>query len=109
MKRNTATEPSTYEKQLLRIVHRLPPDRVAQVIEFAAFLESRLKSRDTEQQTGDETPEEIAADNARWDALLATDESQSLLEKLADQAERDIEAGKTSGMKFTEDGEIAPE
>ncbi len=109
MKRNTATEPSTYEKQLLRIVHRLPPDRVAQVIDFAAFLESRIKTLDQEQHAEDETPEEIAADNARWDALLASNESQSLLEQLADQAELDIEAGKASGMKFTEDGEIAPE
>ncbi len=109
MKRNTATEVSTYEKQLLKIVHRLPPDRVAQVIDFARFLESRLKTDEAEQQSGEESQETIDAENARWDALLATEESQSLLEGLADQAERDIKAGKAGGIKFTEDGEIAPE
>ncbi len=107
MKRNTAAEPSKYEKQLLRIVHRLPPDRVAQVIDFAAFLESRLKTKTEEIE--DENEEAIAAENARWDALLATDESQRLLEKLADQAEQDIKAGKAREMKFTEDGEITLE
>ena len=34
----------------------------------------------------DETEEEIEADNARWDALMATEASQLLLERLAEEA-----------------------
>ncbi len=52
-------------------------------------------------------PAEREAD-ARWDALLATDESQRLLEKMADEAWAEIQAGLARPMIFTEDGEIAP-
>jgi len=38
---------------------------------------------------------EIEADNARWDALLATDKAQVLLEKLAEDALSEHRAGKT--------------
>ena len=51
---------------------------------------------------------EISAENTRWDALLATDESQRLLEKMADEALAEIQAGHARPMVFTEDGEIAP-
>ena len=37
--------------------------------------------------------QEYTEDDARWDALLATEESQRLLEKLADEALAEIEAG----------------
>jgi uncharacterized lipoprotein YmbA len=56
----------------------------------------------------DVSEEEIVAENSRWDALLATDESQRLLEKMADEALAEIQAGKARPMIFTEDGEIAP-
>jgi hypothetical protein len=39
--------------------------------------------------------------------LLATDESQRLLERLADEAVADIQAGHAKPIVFTEDGEIA--
>jgi len=93
-------QPTVYEQKLIRIVRRLPPERVTQVIDFAQFLESKLDEEESE--------EEIAADNARWDALLATDEAQRLLEKMADEALADMRAGRARPMIFTEDGEIAP-
>jgi len=46
--------------------------------------------------------------DARWDALLETEESQRLLEKMADEALAEIQAGLARPMIFTEDGEIAP-
>jgi len=51
---------------------------------------------------------ESAEDDARWDALLATEASQRLLEKMADEALAEIEAGKATPMVFAEDEEIAP-
>lgn len=56
----------------------------------------------------DESIDEIEADNARWDALLATEESQALLEQLADEALADYRAGKTKPMAFTDDGRLVP-
>jgi hypothetical protein len=51
---------------------------------------------------------EYKEDDARWDALLATEESQRLLEELADEALWEIEAGQAKPMVFPEDGEIVP-
>ncbi len=51
----------------------------------------------------DEDISEIEADNARWDALLATDESQALLEKLAAEALAEHRAGKTKTMELDAD------
>jgi hypothetical protein len=56
----------------------------------------------------DESINAIEADNARWDALLATDESQVLLEQLADEALAEYRAGKTKPMAFTDDGRLVP-
>ncbi len=60
-------------------------------------------------ETESETEEEIEADNARWDALMATDEAQNLLEKMANEALAEYHAGKTRPMAFTADGRIVPE
>ncbi len=43
----------------------------------------------------EESVAEVEADNAQWDAFLATDEAQALLEKLADEALAEHRAGKT--------------
>ena len=51
---------------------------------------------------------EIEADNARWDALLATDEAQALLEKLAEEALAEHRAGQTKPMAFSDEGRIVP-
>jgi hypothetical protein len=56
----------------------------------------------------DESINAIEADNARWDALFATDESQALLERLADEALADYRGGKTKPMAFTDDGRLVP-
>ncbi len=109
MKRNTNPRPSASEKRLFEIVRRLPPERIAEIIDFAQFLESRLEAAEKEQLDQGESQEEIAAENAEWDALLATEESQRLLEKLAGEAEAEIKAGHARPIVFTEDGEIAPE
>lgn len=87
---------SNREEKLIRIVRRLSPERVTQVIDFAEFLEF---------QTGDFESNE---NDAHWDALLASDSSQRLLEKLADETLVEIEGGKASQISFTPDGEIAP-
>jgi len=49
-------------------------------------------------ETAKEGDQEYTEDDARWDALLATEESQRLLEKLADEALSEIEAGQARPM-----------
>lgn len=94
------------DHQLLAIARSLPPSRAAQLVDFARFLEAQSWAEGLERQ--DESLEAIEADNARWDALLATDESQALLERLADEALAELRAGKTRPMAFTDDGRLVP-
>lgn len=94
-----------YESVLVAIVRTLPPHRAEQLVDFARFLEAQ---RLTEELAQTESIEEIDADNAHWDELLATDASQTLLEKLAGEALAEHRAGKTRPMTFTKDGRIRP-
>jgi len=110
MEMQTTSQIKEYEQRLLEIVRRLPRERVSQVIDFAHFLEFQItKTYDDALLDEGESEEGIAVENAQWDALLATDESQRLLEKMADEALADIQAGCAKPMVFTEEGEIAPE
>ena len=104
MTMNTAVE-RDYERTLIKIARVLPPNRVEQLVDFARFLETQSLSEELIQE---EDMAEIEADNARWDALLATDEAQSLLEKLAQEALVEHRAGKTRPMAFNDKGQIIP-
>jgi len=108
MEKKLAFQTEEHERKLVEIVRRLPPERVSQVIDFAQFLELQITKTYDDYLLEDGESEEVAIENARWDALLATDESQRLLEKMADEALADIRAGCAKPMVFTEDGEIAP-
>jgi hypothetical protein len=79
-----------YERILINIVRALPPNRAEQLVDFARFLEAEIL---TEELIRKEDITKIEADNARWDALLATDEAQALLENLADEALAEHRAG----------------
>jgi len=61
-----------------------------------------------DETTPEETGAEIEADDARWDALLATEAAQLLLERLAEEALIEYRAGQTRSMIFAPDGHIAP-
>jgi hypothetical protein len=109
MEMQTDLQTMAYEQRLIKIVRKLPPERVLEVIDFARFLEFQTTSAHGEPVLDeDEGDEEIALENARWDALLATDESQRMLEKMADEAWAEIQAGHARPMAFAEDGEIVP-
>ena len=94
-----------YEQTLVEIVRSLPHNRVVQLVDFARFLEAQLLS---DELAKEEDVAEIEADNARWDALLATDESQALLEKLAGEALAEHRAGNTKPLAFNSEGQIVP-
>ncbi len=94
-----------YEETLISILHALPMERVEQVVDFARFIQwQELAQRDVLHE--DETEEEVRADNERWDATFAA--SGDKLRKLADEARKEIKAGRTLEMIFTDDGRIIP-
>jgi len=101
----TATS-KNYERILINAVRILPPDRAEQLVDFARFLEAQILNEDLLQEEG---MADIEADNAQWDTLLATDESQRLLGKLAAEALAEHQAGKTKPMAFNDDkGQLVP-
>ncbi len=105
MNKDTAVH-QDYERTLIKIVRVLPPNRVEQLVDFARFLKAQRLSEEFIQK---EDIAEMNADNARWDALLATDKGQTLLEELADEALIEHHAGKTKLMTFNNEGQIMPE
>jgi hypothetical protein len=100
------SKPATKEEKLAEIIRRLPPGRVAEVVDFAQFLELRTAQEEVREESA--RAEASATDEARWDMLLATNESQRCLEKMADEALAEIQAGRARPIVFTQDGEIAP-
>ncbi len=104
MKTHTAATPD-YEQTLVDIVRVLPPGRAEQLVDFARFLEAQLLS---EELFREEDVDEIEADNAQWDVLLESDEGQTLLEELAQEALAEHRQGRTRLMTFDDDGRLAP-
>lgn len=89
-----------YEQLLVEIVHKLPVERVAQVVDFARFIETQID----EELEEEETEEEIAASEARWDAIVARPEVQAKLLEMAEEAEAEDDAGLTYDLEFDEQG-----
>jgi hypothetical protein len=78
-----------------------PPERALQAV-HPRWTEEKIGAEESQQwddplNTGS-TFEEIQADNTRWDTLLASSESQSLLETMARQAREQFHKGQTKPM-----------
>jgi len=84
-------------KAITDIAAAIPPARVLQLYEFALFLKSHPLPTE-------EAFEEIAADEARWDAQFAAADDDKLAALVA-SVEAEIEEGKTLPM-FDELGEF---
>ena len=92
------------ERTLIKIARVLPSNRVEQLVDFARFLEAQILNEDLIKE---EAPLVVAADNEQWEALMATDEAQTLLNKMANEALSEHRAGKTKTMGFNH-GRIIP-
>jgi hypothetical protein len=105
METQTALQQSAYKQALINILKTLPVERVAQIVDYARYIQSQA-SEDFGFLDEDETKEEILADEARWDTQFAA--TQDGLKKMAEKVRADIRAGHTMPMVFTKDGKIAP-
>jgi len=101
----TVVETSTYEQALLSIVRTLPVERIAQILDYARYVQAQTQE-DFGVLDEDETEEAIRADEAHWDIHFAA--TQEGLAKMADKVRAEIHAGRTQRMRFTKDGKIAP-
>lgn len=100
-----------YEQTVINIIRKLPPDRVLQLVDFAHFLEFQINPKnyiDNLDKELTETPEDIEADEEKWDALFARPEAQKLLNEMAQEALEDYRANRTTDITTTEDGRLKP-
>lgn len=95
-----------YMREIAKIIAKLPVERAAEVYDFARFL---LSPRPIEISVSDEddwlndNPEEIAKEDAVWDAFFARNAEQ--FRAMADDAIAEFEAGKTTPL-FDDKGEL---
>jgi hypothetical protein len=112
MEVQTTPELTGYEKKLIAIIRRLPPDQLPYLVEFAHFLEFRAaKTRDAkwiEQDEADFGIQEELADEAKWDELFGKPEAKRLTREMAREARAEYRAGNTTEIQITEDGRLAP-
>ena len=95
---------TSYEQELLHIIHTLPVERIAQIVDFARYIQSQT----TEDfiRVDDESEEDILADEAQWDAQFAA--TQDGLKRMAESVRSEIQAGRAQSMKFKKNGEMLP-
>ena len=108
MKREAAIRKMPEERQLIKIIRRLPVERVSEVIDFAKFLELQ-QAKIREQHPSFVNNELSTEGDKKWDALLASDEAQQLLETMADEASNEILADNAKPMIFTKSGQLIHE
>ena len=96
------------EQKIIAIMRHLPPERKAQMLAFARFLAFETFQTVDPDFLEDELEDTYTEADAKWDEMLASEEGQRVLEKLADEALAEIRAGKATEVTFTEEGEIAP-
>lgn len=102
MTTQTPSQPNRLEKALLEITHRLPPERLALLLEFARFLEFRSKTG-----TESETAEQIEASESRWDELFARPESERALAQMLREARAEYQTNQTAPLEFDADNNLA--
>ena len=106
----TTSQTSAYERTVIRIMRRLPPERVLQLVDFARFLEFQTTERYDEwlDEEETETEEEVRVSEEKWEQLLAQPEAKRMMREMAHEALEDYRAGRTTDIAIAEDGRLAP-
>ena len=109
-KMQTKVQPSAYEQTLLRIMRRLPPERLLELVDFARFLEFQTIKKN--EREGDEeatkTEESRTVSDEQWEQLLAKPEAKQVMRDMAGEALEDYRTGRTTDITVTEDERLAP-
>ncbi|MBM3129019.1 MAG: DUF2281 domain-containing protein [Chloroflexi bacterium] len=88
-----------YEQTLVDIARTLPPDRAAELLDYARFLQELVTQR---------ADAATRASEERWDALFAQPAAQRAMIQMAREAREDFHAGRTTNITITDDGRLAP-
>ncbi len=95
---------SAYERTVIGIMRRLPPEQVTQLVNFAHFLELQTTEmyREWLEEESPSTGEE------KWEELFADPEAKQVMREMAREAREEYKAGQTISIEITEDGRLAP-
>ena len=91
-----AESQTTYEQLLISIVRTLPTERIAELLDFARFL-----------QMLEMEPAALKSEE-KWDRLLATPAAQHTMLEMAREAREDFHAGRATDIAVADDGRLAP-
>ena len=91
-----------YEKMIFSIMRTLPLERLAQLADYARYLQGQISEFNLEE----ETAEDIEVDEAVWDTQFAA--SDQLFAQMAAKVRDSIQSGRTTEMRLTRDGRIEP-
>jgi len=106
MEKRTHFQPLAYEQTVIGIIRKLPPEHVAQLVNFARFLE--LQTTKEYKDWLEEEEEEIETAEEKWAELLAKPEAKHVMREMAREAREDYRAGRTTDIEITEDGRLTP-
>ncbi len=95
----------SYEQELIRIVQHLPVERIAQIVDFARYIQSQ--AAEDFLPFDDEREEDFLADEAQWEAQFAA--TQDGLTRMAARIREEIQAERTQSIKFKKSGGMIPE
>lgn len=113
MEMQALSQTSAQEQAVIRIIRKLPAERIMQLVDFARFLEFETTKRHDAWLDEDEgslgTEEDIRAGEEKWDSLFAQPEAKRMMREMAREALDDYRTGRTTEISFTDDGRLAPE
>lgn len=95
---------SHHERTVISIMRRLSPEHVAQLVNFAHFLELQATQaykkylEGESSETGDE----------KWEKLFADSEAKRVMREMAYEAREAYYAGQTTDIEITEDERLSP-
>ncbi|MCX7708134.1 MAG: DUF2281 domain-containing protein [Anaerolineae bacterium] len=94
-----------YARAIAELVATLPPERAAQVYDFARFLQSQaVQSNPAEEDDWlNDTEAELQAEDARWQAFYERNQAEFL--RLRERALGEVAAGETEPL-FDENGDL---
>lgn len=109
MKAQTSFPYTTIEEAVIKIMRKLPPERVSELVDFARFLEFRATEYDEDWvEAQSEEVNQAETTEQRWGELLAQPEAKRLMRQMAREAREDYHAGRSTEIVETQDGRLAP-
>lgn len=102
---NAYLKSQDYARAIAELVATLPPERAAEVYDFARFLQSQAVQPQPAEEDDwlNDTEAEMQAEDARWQAFYECNQVEFL--RLRERARSEIAAGETEPL-FDENGDF---